>query len=103
MCCCSGCSARSRGCGRGGARRETDRPAVPLFGDAAPGIPRAKGRRARVDQAAQRVKGSGSGSSALAKQDKPAVSPFLMAFFLFVVVGSAVLQVLNKLVLGTEP
>ncbi len=74
----------------------TDRAA----GDAAPGIPRAKGRRARVDQAAQRVKGSGS--SAVAKQDKPAVSPFLMAFFLFVVVGSAVLQVLNKLVLGGD-
>jgi hypothetical protein len=31
------------------------------------------------------------------------VSPFLLAFFLFVVVGSAVLQVLNKLVLGGEP
>jgi hypothetical protein len=79
----------------------TDRPAAPLFGDAAPGISRAKGRRARVDQAAQRVKGSGS--SAVAKKDKPAVSPFLLAFFLFVVVGSAVLQVLNKLVLSGEP
>jgi len=59
----------------------------------APGIPRTGGRRAKTERI--QAKGRGDGELKKSKADKAPVGKFLVFFFLFVVVGSAFLQILR--------
>mmetsp|Transcript_9405 Transcript_9405/g.17724 ORF Transcript_9405/g.17724 Transcript_9405/m.17724 type:complete len:91 (-) Transcript_9405:1227-1499(-) len=64
---------------------------MPVSSPAQP-IPRTKGRRTKTEAI-----NKGKSGAKVKKAEKPVVGPFLLAFFLFVVVGSAVLQIFRVL------